>query len=161
MPTTRDADPRAASTDPPGLVALCRQAEEACERYRREQLRQAGYPDLRRELIPLLRSLAAGDRTIGELATALGITVHDAAQRVGLLETRSYAHRLGAAGDIRLRLVQITAAGRAATELDRRLEADLEQQVSAQVGIAHTAAARQVLAALRDSTRSREHAAAG
>ncbi|MEU4160477.1 MarR family winged helix-turn-helix transcriptional regulator [Actinoplanes sp. NPDC026670] len=134
--------------DLPGLVALCRRAEAACEQHRRNHLRRAGYPDLHSGLMPILAALAQRDHTIGELAAALGITVHDAAQRVGLLEARAYAHRQGAPGDIRQRIVVITEAGQAATDLDRSLQDELQQQVIQQIGEPGVTAARQVLAAL-------------
>ncbi|GIE81722.1 hypothetical protein Aph02nite_76720 [Actinoplanes philippinensis] len=131
-----------------GLVALCRQAEAACEQHRRSRLHRAGYPGLHSGLMPILTALAAQDHTIGELATMLGITVHDAAQRIGLLEARAYAHRQGTAGDIRHRVVVISAAGRAANDLDRRLQEELQQEVTHQIGAAGMTAARRALAAL-------------
>jgi DNA-binding MarR family transcriptional regulator len=133
------------------LVAACRDAEAACEQYRQRQLSRAGYPGIRREVIVLLH-LAERDTTIGALATTLHVTDQDIAQRAGALEARGYLRRIGPPGDIRHRVVQLTAAGRAASQLDRRLGAELQQRLTERFGDAQIAAAHLVLTALAAET---------
>ncbi len=130
------------------LVAACRDAEAACELYRQQQLSRAGYPGIRREVIVQLHHLAERDTTIGALATTLHVTEQDIAQRAGALEARGYLRRIGPQGDIRHRVMQLTAAGRAAGQLDRRLDAELQQLLTERFGDAQMTAARLVLTAL-------------
>ncbi|MFY1692862.1 MarR family winged helix-turn-helix transcriptional regulator [Plantactinospora sp. WMMB782] len=134
------------------LIALLRLAEDACERHRAERLDQAGCPGLNRGLVPILRTLAEGDASVGALAAEMGVALREAAQRVEALEARGYVRRFGPAGDIRHRVLRITTAGRTATEIDRQLEADLEQQVAAGLGAPALDIARQVFAVVVGAT---------
>ncbi|MFY1668514.1 MarR family winged helix-turn-helix transcriptional regulator [Plantactinospora sp. WMMB334] len=134
------------------LISLLRLADDACERHRAEVLDRAGCPDLNRALIPILRKLIKGDASVGALAAEMRIPMGEAARRVNALEARGYVRRCGPAGDIRHRVLRITAAGRTATEIDRQLEADLERQVVARLGASALDIARQVFAAIIGET---------
>lgn len=138
---------------PQRLIALCRLAEAACEQHRRQELSRAGYPGISSALLPILDRLAQQDSTISALAIAMQTTVQDVAQRVGMLEARDYLRRLGAAGDIRNRIMGITPAGRAAGEASRQLDIDIEDRVIAQLGAHDAHVARDVLKAVIAATR--------
>ncbi|KUL22732.1 hypothetical protein ADL15_47580 [Actinoplanes awajinensis subsp. mycoplanecinus] len=98
--------------------------------------------------MPVLRALAESDTTVGELAGRLAVPVQEIVRRVGALEARGYVRRLGAAGDVRDRRIQITTAGDAAAAADRHDELAVEEQLVARLGAVEVTAARNVLLAL-------------
>jgi DNA-binding MarR family transcriptional regulator len=113
-----------------------------------DRLAAAGYPGIRLSHGYVFQRLVAGEPTISALAASLGITQQGASKQVSELEAGGYVERVGVAGDQRVRVVRVTAKGRAAMAAGRRLQAELEAEIAERLGEEKVTAAKEVLAAL-------------
>jgi DNA-binding MarR family transcriptional regulator len=96
--------------------------------------------------------LVDAEPTIGELASALGITQQGASKHVVELERLGYAERIPDPLDARTRRVRMSARGRAVLAAGRKARAELESWLVAAHGEADVATARRVLVGLLELT---------
>jgi DNA-binding MarR family transcriptional regulator len=133
----------------PTLASL---AGTEADRLQLERVAAAGFPGIRRSHGYVFQHLVDGEPTITSLAGALGITQQGASKQVRELEELGLVERREVPGDLRARTVALTAAGRAAIDAGRRVQAELEAELVATVGADKVAAAKEVLARLIDLT---------
>jgi DNA-binding MarR family transcriptional regulator len=138
-----DVDPLA--LDLPVLASL---AGSAADEFLLARLRSAGHDRIRRSHGYVFQRLIAGAPTVTQLGAPLGVTQQAASKAVIELEQLGYVDRSADAADSRIRRIGLTARGREAVELGRRLRAELERALLATVEPADAAAARRVLVAL-------------
>lgn len=135
----------AADLDLPTLVSL---AAPAVVRLLLDRLAEGGYPGVKPSHGYVIQRLVDGQPTIGELADALGMTQQGASKQVADLERLGYAERVPDARDQRVRTVRLTPAGQGVLAEGRRARAELEAEITRQVGAEEVAAAKTALAFL-------------
>lgn len=113
-------------------------------------VRDAGYPDVRIAHGYVFQRLLEGTPTVGELATALGVTQQAASKSARELERLGYVVRRTDPADGRVTRLELSARGRGAVEAARSARAELERELAALVGDTRVAATRDVLTTLLD-----------
>jgi len=111
-------------------------------------LAEAGFEGVRPSHGYVIQQLVEGSPTIGELASALGMTQQGASKQVADLERLGYAERVAAEGDQRVRRVRLTARGAALMDESRRFRSQLEADVTRTLGAGEVTAAKRTLAEL-------------
>jgi DNA-binding MarR family transcriptional regulator len=111
-------------------------------------LARSGFDDLGPAYGYVFRSLAAGPRTLSELATGLHMTTQGAAKIITEMEARGYVRRTAHPTDARARLIELTERGRAALRAARRVHRRLERELADQIGAQDVAGLRRGLDAL-------------
>jgi len=106
----------------------------------------SGHGDLRFSHGFLFQHLVDGERTVGDLATRLGVTQQAVSKVVAELEALGYLERADGAGDRRRRPVRLSARGRAAIARARKARLAVERRLEARCGARAVASARAVLA---------------
>ncbi|MEP6731305.1 MAG: MarR family transcriptional regulator [bacterium] len=114
-------------------------------------LAAAGFDDLGPSFGYVFRSLADGPLSLVQLAVRLGITPQGALKIVTEMVERGYVGRQDDTKDRRVRLLVLTTRGKAALRAARRIHAQVERDLIAELGVARVAAARAVLDSLADS----------
>lgn len=130
------------------VTTLSALAGGAASDYVLERLRALGHAGVRVSHGYVFQRLLGAEPTIGELADALAITQQGASKHVAQLEALGWVERFGDAQDARVRRIRLTDAGRRVIEDARRVRAELDERLAAQVGPADVAATRRTLAAL-------------
>lgn len=126
------------------------------------RLNAAGFPDLRTSHGYLIQHVVEGPRPVGEIAARMRVTQQAVSKAVGELVGLGYLERTTDAADARVRLIGLSARGRAAVATTRRIRAEVEAELTATLGADHAAALHDAaLAALEwagggDSMRSRQ-----
>ena len=131
--------------DLPTMVSL---AGPAVVRLLLQRLAEAGFAGVKPSHGYVIQRLIDGQPTIGELGESLGISQQGASKQVADLERLGYVERVTAARDQRIRTVRLTPPGRAMLAAARAARADLEQEVSDQLGADNVAATKLVLSAM-------------
>ncbi|MQY05563.1 MarR family winged helix-turn-helix transcriptional regulator [Actinomadura macrotermitis] len=116
----------------------------------REQLEAAGFTGLRTSHGYVFQHLVDGRPTIGELAARLEMTQQGASKAVAELERLGYVERVPGERDARVRLVALTARGRAAVEAARSARRELEERLRARCGEQGLDETRRMLVELLD-----------
>lgn len=99
-----------------------------------ERIRDAGHPYLRTAHGYVFQRLLKTTPTVGELATALGVTQQAASKSAKELESLGYVRRRPDASDRRATRLELTERGHDAVEVARRTRRELESQLRARVG---------------------------
>jgi DNA-binding MarR family transcriptional regulator len=85
-----------------------------------EELREAGYDDVRESHGFVVQGLLAGDTTVTQLATRLGVSAQAVSKTVTELERAGYVRRGRDPDDARARPLRLTARGEAMVDASRR-----------------------------------------
>lgn len=136
--------------DPEGLdtATLAFLAGSAANELILERIRAAGHPHLRHAHGFVFQRLLDGSTTIGELASALGVTQQAVSKSAKELEALGYVRRRGGVTDRRATLIELTERGRDAVEVSREVRRQLDAQLRKRVGAAASDQTKHVLAAL-------------
>ena len=110
-------------------------------------LADAGYADLGPSYGFVFRSLADGPLSLVALAQRLGISAQGALKIASEMVERGYVEREDDPTDKRVRLLVLTARGRAALREARRFHVQVEEELTESVGPRQVAGARAVLRA--------------
>lgn len=94
----------------------------------------AGHPHLRISHGFLIQHVVQGPRSIGELASRMGVTQQAASKAVAELEGLGYLERRPDPGDARIRRVGLSPRGAEAVELARAVRADIEAELADRLG---------------------------
>jgi DNA-binding MarR family transcriptional regulator len=113
-----------------------------------ERIRAAGHGHLRTAHGFVFQRLVQGSRTVGELASALGVTQQAASKSATELEGLGYVRRRPDASDRRVARIELTERGRDAIEVARRIRREFDAELSERVGARSLEEAKRVLAAL-------------
>jgi DNA-binding MarR family transcriptional regulator len=138
---------RPAEIDLPTLVAL---AGPAVVELLVQRTAAAGYAGVRPSHGYVMQRLVEDEPTITELAASLGMSQQGASKQVADLEQRGWVHRVPRDGDLRVRAVRLTPAGRGLLEAGRRERELLAAELTARVGADCVEQAQEALAALLD-----------
>ena len=112
---------------------------ETLERLRIE------HPDVRYSHGFLFQQLVEGPRAVGEVAENLGVTSQAISKMVRELEALGYVERTADPGDGRVRLIGLSARGRAAIEAGRTVRAELNLALEEALGAQRVAEAARTL----------------
>jgi DNA-binding MarR family transcriptional regulator len=112
----------------------------------------AGFEGLRFSHGFLVQHLVEGGKPVGGLAELMGVTQQAVSKTVRELEELGYVERHAAAADARVRVVTLTARGRAALEAARAARADLTAELREALGPRRVEAATAVLREVLRST---------
>ena len=104
------------------------------------RLNAAGFPDLRTSHGYLIQHVVEGPRPVGEIAARMRVTQQAVSKAVGELVGLGYLERTTDAADARVRLIGLSARGRAAVATTRRIRAEVEAELTAILGADHAAA---------------------
>lgn len=121
-----------------------------------EAVEAAGIDDMRTPYGYVVRALAGRDRTLTELAELLAVSKQAAIKVVDEMEARDFLDRVGHPGDRRVKLLRLTAKGRAVRETALAASRDLEARLREAAGDADVDALLRALLLFLDS-----HGAAG
>ena len=116
------------------------------------RIEQAGHLGVRPSHGYVMQQLVENQPTIGGLANALGMTQQGASKHVSDLEALGYVERVPDEQDQRVRTVRLTESGRALLEAGRRIQLDIESELTDRVGAANMKSAKTALLALVDIT---------
>jgi len=143
-------------SDSPNLWGLLRTPFRALVSHIECELETAGYGDIRRAHFRVFRAASEVDGfSLTELAKQSQITKQSVAYLIDDLEQHGYAERVPNPDDGRVRIVRLTAKGRAVEREIRKIVARIEDEWSGRVGAEQFATFRQTLAFLAaDLTRS-------
>jgi DNA-binding MarR family transcriptional regulator len=114
---------------------------------------QADHPELRYVHGFLFQQLVEGPRAVGEVAANLGVTSQAISKTARELEALGYVERTPGAEDARVRLLALSARGRAAVEAGRAARARLNAELVAALGHDRVA---QAAATLRAALEARD-----
>jgi DNA-binding MarR family transcriptional regulator len=95
---------------------------------------RADFPELRYAHGFLFQQLVEGPRAVGEVAENLGVTSQAISKTARELEALGYVERTPSPGDARVRLLALSARGRAAVEASRAARARLNAELDAALG---------------------------
>jgi len=109
------------------------------------RLAAAGYDDIRFADGVVFQHLVAAPRSIGALASRLGVTQQAASKAVADLERRGYVERRPDPDDARARIVRLTDRGEGVVAAGRTARADLVGELAERLGPRRTEAARRLL----------------
>ena len=129
----RRAEPLDIEQDPYLLLAACTAA--GTQRVER-RIAAHGFPALRQSHGYLVQHLVPGPKTIGQLATLLGMTQQGASKCVTELESAGYVARQADERDARVRAVALTDHGWAAVHAARTARRELRDALRARLGAA-------------------------
>lgn len=118
---------------------------------------QAGHRGVRASHGYVIQQLVDNQPTIGGLANALGMTQQGASKHVTDLESLGYVERVPDDQDQRVRTVRLTESGRALLEAGRRIQHDIETELTARIGATDLRSAKAALLALMDITGLDQH----
>jgi DNA-binding MarR family transcriptional regulator len=133
---------------PEDIGVLLSRATAAFKDGLHTQLADAGYADVGPSYGVVLRALGERAHSLAELAARLDITPQGALKTVAEMIERGYVERGQDPADQRVRLLSLTARGRAVLREARRVHAKVEQDLARQLGAKAVAATREVLSAL-------------
>ena len=138
------------SVDPETLdtATLAFLAGSAANELILERIRAAGHPHLRQAHGFVFQRLLDGTTTVGELASALGVTQQAVSKSTKELEALGYVQRRGGVTDRRATLIELTQRGRDAIEVSRRVRRELDAQLRKRVGATASEQTKIVLTAL-------------
>src|SRR5579885_3327314 len=105
-------------------------------------LEAAGFPDVRPQYGYVFRALYPSGMTSTELASILHVSKQAVVKLIDELEARGFVARHPDADDRRAKIVRLTERGRRVVETARRISADLEASLTAEVGDESVAAMR-------------------
>jgi DNA-binding MarR family transcriptional regulator len=111
-----------------------------------------GFDDLGRSDGYVFRALAAGPRTVSDLAVRLGISKQGAGQIIEDMERRGYVERRADPSDGRARLVFLSARAEAALGVARDFHQAYERRLARRCGRDTVAALRAALEAMAGGT---------
>jgi DNA-binding MarR family transcriptional regulator len=146
---------RGRTAEPPGelnLGLLCFIVYRAMESRVLDALAAAGFDDVTAAQGRVFARIAPGGTRVGELAEQARISKQTAGFLVDQLERAGYVQRVPDPSDARARLVRIAGRGRAAVDVARRVEAEVEAEWTHHLGAAAAAQLRAALTALREIT---------
>jgi DNA-binding MarR family transcriptional regulator len=109
------------------------------------RLHAAGFEGLRFSHGFLIQHVVEAARTVGELASLMGVSQQAVSKTVGELEGLGYLERRAAPSDARVRLVTLSPRGGAALEAARAARADVIAKLRAELGAARVDAATTLL----------------
>ena len=95
---------------------------------------RADFPDVRYAHGFLFQQLVEGPRPVGEVAENLGVTSQAISKAVRELERLGYVERAASPEDARVRLLALSARGRAVVEASRAARARLNAELAATLG---------------------------
>jgi DNA-binding MarR family transcriptional regulator len=129
----RRTEPLAIEQDPYLLLVACTAA--GAERVER-RIAAHGFPALRESHGYLIQHLVPGPKTIGQLATLLGMTQQGASKCVTELESAGYVARRSDERDARVRAVALTDHGWAVVHATRIARRELRDALRSRLGAA-------------------------
>jgi DNA-binding MarR family transcriptional regulator len=138
--------------DEPNIGLLCFIVYRAMEARVLADLAAAGFSDTTAAQGRVFARIDPNGTRLTDLAERALITKQTAGFLVDQLERAGYVHRVPDPRDARARLVQIAERGRAAVEVARQTEAEVEAEWTAHLGEEATTQLRHALARLRDIT---------
>lgn len=119
--------------DAPDLAILLTGAARVVADRLGAAVERAGIEDMRSSYGFVIRALAAGDRTLTELAGLLGVSKQAAIKVVDEMERRGYLDRCTDPADRRVKLLRLTPKAvqvrRAALRASRQLERELRREL--------------------------------
>lgn len=118
------------------LISLFRHTSRVMVDELVERMRAGGYEDTTAAHHPLFENIDPGGTRLTVLAARAGMTHQSMGELVGALEQRGYVERRADPSDGRVRLVVLTAKGRAAVRLAVKEIAAIEAGWLEQVGAA-------------------------
>lgn len=124
------------------------------------RIEQAGYEGVLPSHGYVIQQLVENQPTIGGLATALGMTQQGASKHVTDLERLGYVERVPDDQDQRVRTVRLTESGHGLLEAGRRIQLDIEKELTEQVGATNIRSAKTAVLALVGITGIDQHIAA-
>jgi len=131
MPRQRRTRPLPVEQDPYLLLVACTAAgTERIERH----VAADGFPAVRESHGYLIQHLVPGPKTIGQLATLLGMTQQGASKCVSELEAAGHVARRSDERDARVRVVALTEHGWAAVDAARAARKDLRDALRDRLG---------------------------
>ena len=131
MPRQRRTRPLPVEQDPYLLLVACTTAgTERIERH----VAADGFPAVRESHGYLIQHLVPGPKTIGQLATLLGMTQQGASKCVSELEAAGHVARRSDERDARVRVVALTEHGWAAVDAARAARKDLRDALRDRLG---------------------------
>ena len=136
----------------PNLGLLCFIAFRAMETRVLEALADAGFDDITVAQARVFARISPGGTRVGELAEQARITKQTAGFLVDQLERAGFVRRVPDQADARARLVQIADRGRAALDVARRVETEVEAEWTRHLGRQATHQLRRALVTLREIT---------
>ena len=110
-----------------------------------DRVRAAGHPELRFAHGFLFQHLVSGPRSVTDIAEAQGVTTQAVSQQLRELEELGYVARSRDDADRRVRIVALTARGRAAVSAAREARSAVDRRLAEAVGPDRVAAATDVL----------------
>jgi len=130
------------------LATLAWLAGAAANEHLLQAVRGSTHTKIRNAHGYVFQHLLAHSRTVGELATLLGVTQQAASKVVAELEKLGYVVRQPDSVDSRIRRVTLTRRGTTVVERARAARAALEAQLLKELGQAVVGEARRALVAL-------------
>lgn len=140
------------ATDPPPLIgALVRRPTEAVHLRILREAAEAGFTDLVRAHLAVLRYPGPNGRRPSELAAEVGMTKQAMNYLLGQLEGLGYVDRRDDPDDQRSKRVHLTIRGEALRAVIRRTVGTIEKELEAQLGPSSYAQLRELLVLLNES----------
>lgn len=109
-----------------------------------EELKRAGFQGVRQSHGYLIQHLIEGPRSVGELASLLGVSQQAVSKSVAELEDSGVIQSV-ASDDARVRRVRLSSEGERSVKLARNLRRKLERRLERRCGSAELEIARKVL----------------
>jgi DNA-binding MarR family transcriptional regulator len=122
---------------------------------------RAGIEDMRSSYGFVIRALAAGDRTLTELAGLLGVSKQAAIKVVDEMERRGYLERCTDPADRRVKLLRLTPKATQVRRAALRASRQLERELRRELGDDDVAALRRTLLRLLERHGALADASAG
>jgi DNA-binding MarR family transcriptional regulator len=140
------------TTEPPPLIgALMRMPVDAVHRRIVADLHAAGFTDLGEAHMAVLRYPGPHGRRPSDVATGLGMSKQAVNYLLGSLERAGYVRRVDDPGDRRSRRVELTERGEVVRQTIRATVADIEAELSRELGDRAFAQLRSLLVRLNDT----------
>ena len=139
------------------LATLATLLGPALTRLVLDRVAAAGFDGVKPSHGYVIQRLVDDEPTIGALAASLRMTQQGASKQVSDLEGLGYVERVADGRDQRLRTVRLTKRGRSLLAAGRRIQADLEADVTDRVGPRNVRAAKKALVALLEITDLAQH----
>lgn len=126
---------KAPSVDPRalGLSHLAQFVGVFVNRQVLDDMKRAGFGDLRESHGYLVQHLLRGPHSVGQLAKLLGVTQQAVSKTVGELTRAGYLEAV-AGDDARVRLVRLSARGQASVAAARRFRERIEARLARRLG---------------------------
>ncbi len=124
-------------------------------------MERAGIEDMRSSYGFVIRALAAGDRTLTELAELLGVSKQAAIKVVDEMERRGYLERCTDPTDRRVKLLRLTPKATQVRRAALRASRQLERELRRELGDDDVAALRRTLLRLLERHGALTDASAG